>query len=96
MKLSFAKASAFTLLITTISFLNGEEGEELTLFVDSINLQVMTDLTISGKDDPLTIAHKSFYRVPFSQENLSFSISRSFSSEKTPLLLKGCDFKKPQ
>lgn len=93
MKLSFAKVFAFTLLITTISFLNGEENEEPTLFVDSINLQVMTDLTIPGKDDPLTIANKNFYSAPFSPENLSFSLpGASLPQESITLFLPESSF----
>lgn len=45
------------------------------MFVDSINLQVMTDLKFPGGDDPLTISRKKFFSVPFSEDNLSLRIS---------------------
>jgi hemolysin activation/secretion protein len=73
MKFPSAKVFALTFLITTFSFLNGEE-EEPTLFVDSINLQVMTELRIPGKDDPLKITQEKFYNIPFSEEKKTFTL----------------------
>ena len=83
MKFPSAKVFALTLLITTFSFLNGEEGVEPTLFVDSINLQVMTDLTLPGKDDPLMITQGKFFSIPFSEEQIDFSLPKLSSSEDT-------------
>ncbi len=73
MKLLFARLFALTFLVTTLSLLNGEEEKEPTLFVDSINPKVLTDLAIPGKDYPETIIQQGFYRVPFSDDGTAVS-----------------------
>ena len=82
MKLSSAKVFALTFLITALSLLNGEEGGEPTLFVDSFNLQVMTDLTLPGKSDPLSVLQGKFFEVPFSGKEVDSSLlGPSFSED---------------
>ena len=56
---------------------------ESTLFVDSINLQVMTDLTLPGKDDPLMITQGKFFNIPFSENEIAFSLPELSSSKDT-------------
>lgn len=77
MKLPFARLFALTLVVTTFSFLNGQEERAPVLFVDSISLQVMTDLKFPGGEDPVSIARKKFFSVPFSEENLSLRIAEN-------------------
>ena len=75
MKSPFARLFALTFMVAMFSSLNGEEEEAPALFVDSISIQVMSDLTLPGGDDPLTIAQQKFFSVPFSEEHLSLRIS---------------------
>ena len=83
MKLSFAKVFALTFLITTCSFLNGEVDEEPTLFIDSISLQMMTDLTIPGIDDPITVARENVYSLELPGKEIVPSFSKPALSEDT-------------
>ena len=59
------------------SFLNGQGEKKTSLFVDSINLQVMTELKLPGGADPLAIAEKKFFSVPFFEEDLSLRIAEN-------------------
>ena len=81
-KLSFAKFFVLSFLMTIFSCLYGEEVEEPTLLVDSISLQVMTDLIIPGKDDPLAVTQEEFFIITFSEEEVGLYLSElSLSGE---------------
>ena len=90
MDLSPVKIFALMYLMATVTLSTAYGTDEQTFTVDGIEIKLMTDLVIPGRDTPLRIIRKTLYSIPSSTidtglpEGLETTATRTFLLENAP------------
>ena len=90
MDLSSIRIFAAAYLMAMMLLLKAYGADEQTFPVDSIEVKLMSDLAIPGKETPLRVARNTLYSLPFSEEGVALpegsgdALMRTFLIKNAP------------